>query len=309
MLVQGNKRSMLDTRWLVIAGGLFAVGCTRDVVVGVSDLPAGEAFQLTLDGQPMQTLSLNTWSSPALSMRETHQLQLWYGERECTLSNPIVEGQLGFGEWTHKTDWSCAGLIGYEMLPVGELLVGKSEVTVGLWQQLKGEDSEDPCGAQCPKSNLNWLQALEFANQLSMVEGLDQCYTKEAQGVVTVVSGCNGYRLPTDAEWTELSSQDKSTPFADSQTVTEVGWMRDNSDLQRHPVCQLQTNGFGLCDTTGNVWEWVWDTVQRKELRRVRGGGFTSVADVARLDNVVDFPMGLGAEHVGFRLVRTVSGQ
>ena len=67
------------------------------------------------------------------------------------------------------------------MHPVGDLLVGESEVTVGLWQQIKGEDQEDVCGAECPKSNINWLQALEFANQMSMLEGLDSAIGRSRQ--------------------------------------------------------------------------------------------------------------------------------
>ena len=48
----------------------------------------------------------------------------------------------GFGLVTHLTDWSCPGLLGYEMIDIDGLLVGQSEITVGLWRQLKGEDVE-----------------------------------------------------------------------------------------------------------------------------------------------------------------------
>ena len=75
-------------------------------------------------------------------------------------------------------------------------------------------------------------------------------------------------------------------------------------NVERHPVCEPR-NGYKLCDVTGNVWEWCWDTFERPQLRRVRGGGFTSVSEVALRENGVDFPANLGAEHIGFRLVRT----
>ena len=173
----------------------------------------------------------------------------------------------------------------------------------------KGEDQEDVCGADCPKSNINWIQTLEFANQMSMIEGLTQCYRRnETEGTANKVERipeCTGYRLPTDAEWMHFSSQDTSMPYADSETASKVAWVRDNSNVERHPVCELKANGYQLCDITGNVWEWCWDTPERKELRRVRGGGFTSAPEVALRSNGVDFPANLGAEHVGFRLVRT----
>ncbi len=288
----------------VILIGLL--GCTRDVVVGVEDLPVGESFVLTMDGQTVVNRDFNLWSVEAVSMRKTHQLQLWYGERQCVLTNAVIVGEIGFGELTHRSNWSCPGLLGYKMHPVDDLLVGESEVTVGLWQQIKGEERDDVCGAECPKSNINWLQALEFANQMSMLEGLSQCYRKEeTTGSVQMEQDCTGYRLPTDEEWMTFSSLNPVMPYADSETTSEVGWVRDNSDVERHPVCELQRNGYQLCDVTGNVWEWCWDTFDRPKLRRVRGGGFTSIAQVALRENGVDFPKNLGAEHIGFRLVRS----
>lgn len=283
------------------------LGCTRDVVVGVEDLPVGESFVLSMDGGRLVNQGSGLWRASAVDMRQEHTLQLWYGERECTLEASTFIGELGLGDWNHQTSWQCPGLLGYTMHPVENLLVGESEVTVGLWQLLKGEAQEDSCGARCPKANINWLQALEFANQMSMAEGLEQCYKEGPNGQVDWKRDCTGYRLPTNAEWTQLSSKDSTQPYADSESAPLVGWVRENAGLERHPVCELQPNGYGLCDATGNVWEWCWDTPQRTELRRVRGGGFTSAPDVARLDNAVDFPVHLGAEHIGFRLVRNLS--
>ena len=292
---------------LVIWMGLL--GCTRDVVIGVENLPMGESFVLKMDGQTLANRDFNLWSMASVSMLDVHQLQLWYGEKQCILTNAVLVGEIGLGEFTHSSNWSCPGLLGYTMHPVGDLLVGESEVTVGLWQQIKGEDKEDVCGAACPKSNINWLQALEFANQMSMLEGLGQCYRKgsDASAVdsIEMVSDCTGYRLPTDEEWMQFSSRDTSMPYADSETTDAVAWVRDNSNVERHHVCELQRNGYKLCDITGNVWEWCWDTFERPLLRRVRGGGFTSISEVALRENGVDFPANLGAEHIGFRLVRT----
>jgi len=286
------------------------MGCTRDLVIGVENLPVGESFMIKLNGKQLVNRDFNVWFAPDVSMKENHSLELWYGEHQCLLTEPAVEGEWGFGELTHKSTWSCPGLLNYRMHPVGELLVGESEVTVGLWQQIKGEEGEDTCGADCPKSNINWLQALEFANQMSMLEGLTQCYVRggnqrSASISIETVASCNGYRLPTDEEWMLFSSQDPTTPYADSERAIDVGWVRENSNLERHPVCERTVNGFGLCDVTGNVWEWCLDTPERSELRRVRGGGFTSLPEVALRSNGVDFPANLGAEHIGFRLVRS----
>ena len=39
----------------------------------------------------------------------------------------------------------------------------------------------------------------------------------------------------------------------------DVAWYTDNSGRETHDVCGKEKNGYGLCDMSGNVWEWVWD--------------------------------------------------
>ena len=289
---------------------LWMLGCTRDVVIGVENLPADESFVLLFDGERIDNRSANIWEVANVSMKVPHSMSLWYGERECTMTNPHLLNEYGLGELQHRSDWSCPGLMGYSMKEVNGLLVGESEVTVGLWQLFKGENREDKCGVDCPKSNLTWLAALEFANQLSIAEGLPQCYVKtenaKNEAMITSIEGCTGYRIPTDEEWVQLSSLDSTAPYADSTDAQKVGWVKDNSGIARHPVCQLERNGYGLCDVTGNVWEWCWDaSLERPELRSVRGGGFTSANETALRSNRVDFPASLSAEHIGFRLLRS----
>ena len=283
---------------------LLLTGCSRDVVIGIQDLPKGESFRLQVNGTDVKPFESNQWKMTQLKTNQTYSLRFWYGQQECILTSSEFKLERGFGLVTHLTDWSCPGLLGYEMIDIDGLLVGQSEITVGLWRQLKGDDVEDSCGSNCPKSNIHWLQALEFANQMSMMEGLDQCYTQiEGQSVV-LKEECNGYRLPSDQEWMKFSSK-SSMPYADAQEATSVGWVKENSNIKRHPVCEKKPNGFGLCDVTGNVWEWCWDTApDHLELRRVRGGGFTSAPEVALRENFVDFPAHIGVEHIGFRLVR-----
>ena len=38
-----------------------------------------------------------------------------------------------------------------------------------------------------------------------------------------------------------------------------MAWYRENSGGETHPVGQKKSNGFGLYDMSGNVFEWVWD--------------------------------------------------
>jgi len=183
------------------------------------------------------------------------------------------------------------------------------------------------CGPDCPVEGVNWYDALFYANELSLGHGIQPCYVFEnvqcfgsdaVPGVdpwecydpaleftgikradvslvgVDSVYECEGYRLPTEAEWeyatragtetalysgplTSLHPLDPPDPNLD-----RIGWFVQNavadyggvSDCKSifgegvtcgpHPVGLKEPNAWGLYDTIGNVWELVWDPYQRQ---------------------------------------------
>ena len=90
------------------------------------------------------------------------------------------------------------------------------------------------------QSNINWIQALEFANQMSMIEGLSQCYRKnETEGSVNKVEmscGMHGVSFANGCRVDNSPSKDTAMPYADSETAIEVAWVREK--FQRWNVTQ-----------------------------------------------------------------------
>jgi formylglycine-generating enzyme required for sulfatase activity len=89
---------------------------------------------------------------------------------------------------------------------------------------------------------------------------------------------CNGYRLPTEAEWeyaaragdpraTYNGDLDVKTCFAPdwpSSVLDPIAWFDANSSYsdggrRTHEVAGKRPNAWGLYDMLGNVWEWCHD--------------------------------------------------
>jgi formylglycine-generating enzyme required for sulfatase activity len=140
---------------------------------------------------------------------------------------------------------------------------------------------------------------------------------------VTAASGsvydCEGWRLPTEAEWEHAARGGESYAYAGSNTLEDVGWYSGNSGYETHEVCTLAANGYGLCDLSGNVWEWTWDWYDdyggdatdpegaaSGSYRVYRGGSWSYVPVVARVaDRLGDGP-GNRYDALGLRLLRSV---
>ena len=160
--------------------------------------------------------------------------------------------------------------------------VGEQEVTQALWQRVMGSNpsADVDCGPRCPVEQVDWLEAIRFANAMSAAEGLEPCYQISSEPIVCGGPGfefilppddcavsndsatwprgvaCSGYRLPTAAEW-RIAALGGSAGMAagggEIDTRDETGWRRV------HPVGQRPPNPLGLYDISDNVAEWTWD--------------------------------------------------
>jgi formylglycine-generating enzyme required for sulfatase activity len=185
-----------------------------------------------------------------------------------------------------------------------------------------------------PADNINWYAAIAYCNKLSAMEGKDLCYSVTVDGdevdwknltyadipgnsgnntdwnAATCDFTKNGYRLPTSSEWeyaarggtANTSPVYSGSTFSgsgdDTAALGAVGWYSGNSSNQTHNVRGKAANSFGLCDMSGNVWEWCWNWYNEtfpqatptgstastgSSTRVLRGGSWSNLADYCRV--------------------------
>ena len=228
---------------------------------------------------------------------------------------------------------------------------------MGLAPSFHGRAGSACSDPDCPVEQVSWFDALYFANHLSLIEGLDPCYRlDDCSGTLPGTGcpggdsrgcregtfrcwdwhfeglGCEGYRLPSEAEWEhaaragtlaatyigDLPSAGRDCDSALWPALGGIAWWCGTSGGHPHPVQRLAPNAWGLYDMLGGIGEWVYDRrgplpggVDPTEpalgaFRVYRGGYYGGRLELTRAARRDDNDRDARRVYLGFRLARTV---
>jgi formylglycine-generating enzyme required for sulfatase activity len=198
-------------------------------------------------------------------------------------------------------------------------------------------------GDQQPVVNISWFKAAQFCNWLSAQEQLQPVYSFKEGQLIGSDPNNNGYRLPTEAEWSWLARFDNgqmktypwagnsltppnhSANFADTKALAFAGSVLPryvDEHLITAPVGSFPANHQGVFDLAGNISEWLHDFYGIKtglSLKPTRNPAGPASGDnhVIRgsswkSGNITELRLawrdgGLAAKnHIGFRIARSV---
>ena len=234
-------------------------------------------------------------------------------------------------------------------------LLKATEVTQAQWLAVMETSPSYFVGrADNPVEQVSWWDALEYVNRLSADEGLTPCYTLtgcsgtpgggcdpndgyctgdfSCSSVTFRGLDCEGYRLPTEAEWEYAARAGTQTALYNGGITQEsceadtnlsaIGWYCGNSTNTTHAVRGKLPNPQGLYDTSGNVYEWVWDWYGSSyygqspdrdplgpstgDLRVRRGGSWDAYARYCRSANRDFSPPAIRYHAIGVRPSRSI---
>lgn len=198
---------------------------------------------------------------------------------------------------------------------VEPFLLAAHPVTRELHDTVRGGASEpDPLSRSArrprtPVTDVSWLDAVRFCNELSAATGRRPCYTlgDDPDGHdVAWDRDADGYRLPTEAEW-EYACRAGTTGerYGD---LDATAWHRANSGGRARDVAARTPNAWGLHDMIGNVWEWCWDVYDPRvygPYRVFRGGGWQDLPRALRASCRRRSHPAFHIDDLGLRLARS----
>ena len=140
------------------------------------------------------------------------------------------------------------------------------------------------------------------------------------------LTGAASCRLLTEAEWEYCCRAGTTTAYHignDAGQLGDTAWFTENAGSKPHPVGEKLSNGFGLHDMHGNIWEWCEDAyvdtyaaapldgsaveATSKFVSRVlRGGSWSSDPHYLRAALRYRRPTGRQQLTLGFRVARTL---
>lgn len=184
-----------------------------------------------------------------------------------------------------------------------DFYIGIYEITQKQWNQIMENNPGKFKGeADLPVESVSWDDCQAFIAKLN-------------QGGHS--GGLGEFRLPTEAEWEYSCRAGSAAPYYWGDVIDEAFcWHNDNSDMKTHLIGQKFPNSFGLCDMSGNVYEWCGDWFAQYSAdeatdpagpssgsERVIRGGYFGGSDDCRSSSRYFKKPSEKAENIGFRLV------
>jgi formylglycine-generating enzyme required for sulfatase activity len=143
-----------------------------------------------------------------------------------------------------------------------------------------------------------------------------------------------GGRLPTEAEWEYVARYGRNNdryPWGSLDPSCDLANYNDNvqgegcGQNSTAPVCSyspLGDSALGICDLSGNVWEWVEDGYSPNynstpidgsaaeglgASKIIRGGGWRAASDTLTSTYRLEMSPSIRFDYIGVRLVRSVN--
>jgi hypothetical protein len=200
----------------------------------------------------------------------------------------------------------------------GAFLLDSTELTQLQYSRLMGTNPSYYKGASRPVENVSWFDAITYANRRSEFERLTPCYDLTTGRRRPL---CNGFRLPTSAEWQWAFDGPTANAFRNSG-YQDARHLLDRENQGTRDVALSPANKFGLHDMSGNVWEWCedWfspdpplDAIRDPQgppsgiAKVIRGGSFLTGGTQWNKALINSFEPRKRSRFTGFRLARSVS--
>ncbi len=180
-------------------------------------------------------------------------------------------------------------------LTVSTFYMDRTEVTYGHWKSVYNWAVNHGYSFDCagsgkgnnhPVHSVNWYDCVKWCNAKSEMEGRSPAYTVNGAVYRTGQSSpaCNlsggGYRLPTIDEWEYAARgglSGRRFPWGDTVSHAYANYYASTYSYESGttsgchpsysnggtpytaPVGSFASNGYGLYDMAGNVWEWCND--------------------------------------------------
>lgn len=126
---------------------------------------------------------------------------------------------------------------------VDDFLIGRFPVTELQWKNIIGKSKikHEINGDDFPIVGVHLFECLDFIREFNSQTGRKAFLPRLAQWKYAAQGG----------------NVSKNYTFAGSNTLDEVGWYKQNSDKQLHPVGKKKPNELGIYDMSGNIWEYL----------------------------------------------------